>query len=147
MKKEILDNLKKKYKVSKDMSLREGLHEFNKEKTKSKTGITIMSVEPVTDEMVGKMFKEKTSLSEKIQDIVRKIGMKQAKEEQNKILEKYNLKGLNKEQIQGVAELIRYVVKGHNENFKEKIKRLKEDENMGERQRNAINKIFRDKLI
>ena len=97
-------------------------------------------------------MKEKT-LSDKIQDIVRKIGMKQAEEEQNKILEKYNLTGLNKEQIQGIADLIRFVIKGHNEVKKEAIKRLKEEigakddeDAQGHINEGIIDKIFGEKL-
>jgi len=70
-------------------------------------------------------------LSEKIQDIVKEIGMKEAEERQNKILEEYNLTGLNKEQIQGVAGLIRSVIKIHdkiyNDKLKEAVEKLKEE--------------------
>ena len=78
-------------------------------------------------------------LSEKIQEIVKEIvkfkalslRMREAEKEQNEILEKFNLKELTKEQIQGVAELIRYVIKIHDEVKKEAVsraeKRLKEE--------------------
>ena len=66
--------------------------------------------------------------SGKIQDIVKEIGMKRAEEEQNKILEKYNLEGLNKEQIQGISDLIseekKIILNQHKQFIKEILEEL-----------------------
>ena len=75
---------------------------------------------PVEDTLKGT---REFNLSSKI----REIGMKLAEEEQNLILEKYGLTELNKEQINGIVELIRYINRVHEEKFRDFIKKLKNE--------------------
>ena len=58
----------------------------------------------------------------RLSDYIEKIGMRMAEEEQNKILKKYGLIDLNKNQIQGVADLISYVKKCYDDTVKNDVK-------------------------